>query len=187
MLWMRDIPTAAGFLFLAVVREVRAAHQPGHHEQHALVRGKPGQVGRHHIVLALPFLERDERDPLFGRKASIAVTKAWLIGAIEHRGRKLVAAMFAKERRHPRSYCNGRTWTFRDMRSLLSISSVVCSSRTWRTVRGKVMVGSGRWRSLADLLPARRADERRRVYRIPLSHGRSSSYSFQPNNPVLVF
>jgi hypothetical protein len=61
---------------------------------------------------------------------------------------------FLKNAATPLSYCSPGTYTLRYIRSMLSSSKVTCSRRTAATLRGRLMAGSGRWRSLEDLPPA---------------------------------
>src|SRR5437867_1754027 len=122
--------------------------------------------------LRWPFSKAISGGACSATNASIAATNALLIGAMSAEDANSWPRCERKNAATPLSYWSPGTYTFRYIRSMLWTSSVVWSRRISPTVRGRLMAGSGRWGSLVDLLPARRAHEQGRLYRIPLSHGR---------------
>src|SRR5262245_42131582 len=87
----------------------------------------------------------------------MAPTNALLIGSISADDANACLRCRQKNAATPLSYCSPGTYTLRYRRSMPSTSSVTCLRKMSATLRGRLMAGSGRWWSLEDLLPARRA------------------------------
>src|SRR5215831_424689 len=87
----------------------------------------------------------------------MAPTNALLIGSISADEANACLRCPQKNAATPLSYCSPGTYTLRYRRSMPSTCSVTCSRKISATLRGRLMAGSGRWRSLEDLPPARRA------------------------------
>ena len=146
-------------------------------EQDALLASEPSQVLGHHRVLALTFLEGDQRHRLLRHEPVDRPHERLAHRGHEGRGRKQLAPVRTEEVRHPAFILEpGNIHVEVHPVDALDLERPVWSRRISPTVRGRLMAGSGRWGSLVDLLPARRAHERGRCLdRIPLSHGRGPS------------